>query len=105
MIETFSENDIAINGIIKAELLHGARTDKELEKIELALSDLFFFGVQDTDWFEIGVMLNTLRRKGFNLPIQDIIIAFTALKNELLLWTNDKHFTSIKKYFSELNLF
>jgi predicted nucleic acid-binding protein len=105
MIDTFTENDIAINGIIKTELLHGARTDKEIENIEIALSDFFFFGVNDAEWFEIGVMFNTLRRKGLNLPVQDVIIAFTALKHDLLLWTNDKHFALIKKYFSELSLF
>jgi hypothetical protein len=37
----------------------------------------------------------SLRRKGLNLPLSDILIAALAAKNNLLIFTLDKHFEQI----------
>ena len=38
-IELFQRNEIATSGIVLAELLHAARSEKEIQKIMYALSD------------------------------------------------------------------
>ena len=85
--EVFQTNEIATCGIVLAELLHGARNEKEIEKIRQALSDFTFLEITHSDWFEIGLMLNKLKKEGLKFPFQDILLAFIAIRNELQFWT------------------
>ncbi len=105
VIEIFEKNEIATSGIVLAELLHGARSENELHKITHALSDFSFYEISHDDWFEIGMMLNKLRKAGLKIPFQDVMLAFLAISNNLLFWTNDKHFSHIKKHFNSLQLY
>ena len=104
-IELFQRNEIATSGIVLAELLHGARSEKEIQKIMHALSDFSFYEIKHDDWYEIGMMLNKLRKVGLKIPFQDVMLAFIAISNNLLFWTNDKHFSYLKTHFKDLQLY
>jgi|SRR6056297_3895061 len=103
--EIFQRNEIATSGIVLAELLHGARSEKEMHKIMHALSDFSFYEIKHDDWYEIGMMLNKLRKVGLKIPFQDVMLAFIAISNNLLFWTNDKHFSYLKTHFKALQLY
>ncbi len=45
-----------------------------------------------------------LKRKGEIIPLIDIFIAAVCIKHGFELWTKDKHFEIIKKYFPELRV-
>ncbi|MEA1884751.1 MAG: PIN domain-containing protein [Thermotogota bacterium] len=105
VIEIFRRNEIATSGIVLAELLHGARSEKEIHKIMHALSGFSFYEIKHDDWYEIGMMLNKLRKVGLKIPFQDVMLAFIAISNHLLFWTKDKHFAYIKTHFKSLQLY
>ena len=100
----FEKEDIAICGVVEAELIHGALSEKEIGKILEAVScfeNLPFSG----DWISLGKMLNKLRKSGFTVPFTDAIIAQTAIEYDVSLLTNDHHFTLINSVIPELQLY
>ena len=103
--QIFENEEIAICGVIQAELIHGAKSGKELSRIIKALDDLIFLDIDSEDWVEIGKYLNILKKNGVTVPFQDAIIAYIAVKYDALLWTNDQHFKLIKTVIKELQLF
>jgi len=104
-IEIFENEDIATYGIIKAELIHGAKTDKEIDLIIESLADFTFFEIKDNDWIEIGKILNLLKKNGITVPFQDAVLTFLSIKNNTFFWTYDNHFDLIKKEIPQLKLF
>lgn len=103
--KVFLEETVAICGITKAELMHGARSEKDLLTISEALSDFEYIPLDESIWDEVGKLLYRLRKSGITVPFQDIVLCALALKYNLLLWTNDKHFALIKMEIEYLRLF
>ena len=103
--KVFLEETVAICGITKAELMHGARREKDLLTISEALSDFEYIPLDESIWDEVGKLLYRLRKSGITVPFQDIVLCALALKYNLLLWTNDKHFALIKMEIENLRLF
>ncbi len=103
--EIFESEEIAICGITKAELIHGAKSEKEINIIIEALEDFNMFEISKNDWIEIGKLLNRVKKKGISVPFQDAVIGYLAIKNNSELWTNDKHFKMIQNEIKELKIF
>jgi len=103
--DVFITQDIAICGIVQAELIYGARSNKEVEKIISALECFNFIEIDKEDWNGIGKFLHKLRIKGVKIPFQDAIIAYLAIKNNIPLWTRDKHFELIRDVIKELKVY
>ena len=103
--EIFENREIAICGITKAELIHVAKSEKEINIIVEALEDFFMLEILENDWIEIGKLLNRVKKKGISIPFQDAVITYLAIKNSSELWTNDKHFKMIKSEIEELRIF
>ena len=104
MTDFFEKEDIAICGVVEAELIHGAPSEKEIGKILNAIScfeKLPFSG----DWVRLGRMLNKLRKSGITVPFTDAIIAQTAIEYDVNLLTNDHHFALINSVIPELHLY
>ena len=100
----FNEEDIAICGIIEAELLHGARSEKELEDITEAISCFEKLYVGE-NWNHLGRMLYRLRKSGATLPFADAVIAQVAINNDIRILTNDHHFKLMQSIIPELKLY
>jgi len=103
--KVFEDEDIAICGIIQAELIHGAKSDKELSGIIEALEGLIILDIERDDWIEIGKNLNKLKKKGITVPFQDVIIGYIAVKYDACLWSNDQHFKRIQTVIKQLKMF
>jgi len=103
--DVFITQDIAICGIVQAELIYGARSNKEVVKIISALECFNFIDIDKEDWNGIGKFLHKLRIKGVKIPFQDAIIAYLAVKNNIPLWTRDKHFELIRDVIKELKVY
>lgn len=104
MTDVFEKEDIAICGVVEAELIHGAISENEIGKILNAVScfeNLPFSG----DWIRLGRMLNKLRKSGLTVPFTDAIIAQTAIEYDVSLLTNDHHFMLINSVIPELQLY
>lgn len=104
LTKIFEDEEIAICGVVQAELLHGAKDQDEFDFMQDCLSELDFLSLQDDDWLEVGRMNLLLKQHGISVPLQDSIIAYIAIKNNVSLLTRDKHFSLIAKVFSELKL-
>lgn len=101
----FETEKVYICGIVKAELLHGAKD--ELSYIKIANGLKFFpeVKINDTFWDELSRNLYLLKNKGITVPFQNAMIATIAIANSLELWTNDKHFDLIKEVLKPLLLY
>ena len=105
IINTFANEEVVICGVVRAELLHGARSDKNKKEIIKMLEAFDELNVEAQDWQEIGTLLYKLRTHGVSVPLGDAIIAYIAIKYNVTIWTNDKHFRIMKSVVDELNLY
>lgn len=96
---------IALCGVVCAEIIHGARSDEEVDNFLRAFKTFENLMNDDYDWEGTGFLLRTLRSNGIYIPLADALIAFTAMKYDVPLWTRDKHFLFIQGYFPELKLY
>jgi len=99
------ENDIAICGVIKTELLRGSNLEKQFSQMEEALNDFTYLSFSEKDWISLANQFITLKKNGLAVPFQDAMIAYLAMKNNCEVWTNDKHFKLMQVVLPELKLF
>src|SRR4051794_36904803 len=75
--------DIATCGVIRAELLQGARTPGD-ETAVVGLCDRFIqLPISENVWPALGKHLQALRAAGITIPFQDAIIAATAIHHDV----------------------
>jgi predicted nucleic acid-binding protein len=101
----FEDNDIAICGVIKTELLRGSNSEKQFSQMEEALNDFTYLSFSEKDWISLAKQFITLKKNGLVVPFQDAMIAYLAIKNDCKVWTNDKHFKLMQVVSPELKLF
>ena len=90
--------DVAINGIVKLELLGSARSEKEYRRLKSKLDCLHFIDSDKKLWDESCRLAFTLKRKGISVPYTDIVIAASSILTDALLIHADRHFDLIKKH-------
>ena len=95
-----SENDIAINGIIALELLGGAKTEQEYNRLKSRLDALYYIDAAKSLWDHSSRLAFDLKRNGANIPYTDIFIAASAIQENAILLHADTHFNTIAKYSS-----
>ncbi|MBR4986562.1 MAG: VapC toxin family PIN domain ribonuclease, partial [Proteobacteria bacterium] len=102
------ERTFGINEYIYQELLQGARDEKEFVTLREYLSELpiysLRFGLQS---FENAARLNfRCRRKGITIrSTVDLLIAETAIENDLILLHDDQDYVNLGKAIPELHLY
>ena len=96
--EIIENEEIAICGVVKAELIHGARSEEDIDRILKAVS-CFNCLQYSNDWEGLGKMLYRFRVAGITLPITDVIIAQIAMEHNVTLLSGDRHFEMIKKVY------
>src|SRR5262249_31589038 len=88
----FTSLQPAICGIVRAEVLHGAKDATDYAKLSLVLANFPQVAMPDSIWEIVGRHLWTLRSKGVSVPFQDVVIATVAIENDIELWTRDTQF-------------
>ncbi len=88
-------DNLALVGIVVAELLQGCRSAKEAAALVETLSALPFIEMTFPAWRRAGEISSSLRRRGVTLPLSDLIIAGLALHQECAVFTLDPHFRKI----------
>ena len=89
------ENRVHINGIVLAELLTGARSSAEIDRLSLALAGLKFVPSDRDSFQSAGRNGYALKRKGISVPLSDIIIATDCIDHSLVLIEADRHYAAI----------
>ena len=103
--KAFEQEEIAICGVIKAELLHGAVSDKDFANISTMLEAFDEISFDEDDWQLLGRNLYKLRKSGLTVPFSDAIIATIAVKENLPIWTSDKHFALMSNVLDGLKFY
>ena len=101
----FETEDVVLCGVIVAELMHGAVSEKNLNEISSLVDNFDLLKIDETQWTAFGRVLYELRTNGLTVPFQDALIAFIAIKNNVPVKTNDKHFSLIKAVLPDLQLY
>jgi hypothetical protein len=86
------------SGIIRLELLRGAKSLKELTVIDELFSVIAVVDPRPESYRLAGQLGYSLAKKGHTLGVVDLLIAQVAIENGLKLLTLDNHFKVIQKY-------
>ena len=89
------QGDILLPGIIKAEILRGAKNLKEYERLNDLLKGLTYLAVEDSFWERLTRFSFELFKKGVIVPLIDTYIALLAIENDVPIVHKDKHFDLI----------
>ena len=108
-LETYKQimsiHEIVICGVVRAELLNGATSEKNYQQIDGALSKVPSKELARDDWSELGHQLYQYRTNGFTVPFTDAAIASIAMKYDIPVWANDKHFDMMKSVIPSLKVY
>lgn len=87
---------ICCAGVVLAELMQGAKSEKELEVLR-DFRHVFEFLDESVDlWQAAGELSHALLRKGKSIGLSDCYLAVSARANKVKVLTLDKHFETIK---------
>lgn len=95
--ELLDRDVVCCTGIVFAELLQGAKTEKELRTIKEFIHVFEFLEESVGLWEKAGELSFSLRGKGVSAGLSDCYIAVAAQSAGASLLTTDKHFTAIRK--------
>jgi predicted nucleic acid-binding protein len=91
------EDTVIITGMIKLEVLAGARTEKEYRRLKSRFDALESIETDDDLWRNACEHGFKLRRKGLTIPSTDVLIAACALQAGAILVHADAHFDLMEK--------
>lgn len=100
-----SKDKHSICGVVKSELLHGAKDDKEADRMLGFFQSFNLITVDEYDWEFSGMMLQNFRQEGYSIPVTDALIAYLGIKYDIPVWTKDHHFKLIQAVYPELKLY
>ena len=91
------EERVGSTGIILAELMHGAKSEKELAVLA-DFPQVFSFIPETVQlWADAGRLAFNLRRKGVTIGLSDCFIAVAASSAHIQVATLDSHFDALCK--------
>ena len=97
-----------INDFIYQEVLQGSRTLEEFESLKEYLETIpFYYLTKGKESYEKAAYINIICRKA-GITVRstiDLLIAQTAIENDLFLLHNDKDFSNINKILPELKIY
>lgn len=93
--QLISDGRVLLPGLIKAEILRGAKTLKEYKMLDELLDSLVYLQVEDSFWKRLAKFSFDLLRKGVTVPLTDTYIALLAIDNDVPLLHRDTHFDLI----------
>ncbi|MDO3378279.1 type II toxin-antitoxin system VapC family toxin [Geoalkalibacter halelectricus] len=89
------DDQVVCCGFILAELIQGAKSDKELAVLEDFLQVFPFIPESPELWVAAGKLSYQLRRKGVTVGLSDCLIAVAAASDNAQVATLDNHFDAL----------
>ena len=93
--ELLKRDRVWVSGVVLYELVQGAKSEAEKERIVSQLSALNYVEMSIPLWRRAGDISKAMKKKGLTLPISDILLATIAIEHSMSIFTLDKHFESI----------
>lgn len=91
------DEQVVCCGIILAELMQGAKSDKEVAVLDDFIKVFSFIPETPELWAAAGKLSGKLRRKGLTVGLSDCFIATAAASAKVQVATLDSHFEVLGK--------
>lgn len=88
-------DDVALVGVVLAELLQGCRSQSERDEVADSLLALPYLEVTQSVWMKAGDLSANLHRRGVTLPLSDLVVAALAIEHGCKVLSLDGHFKKI----------
>ena len=95
--DILGEDEVCIPKIIIAELMQGAKSEKELSTIRDFFDAFTIIDQKSETWIEAGKLSYDLKKRGKNIHILDCYIAIIAQEFRCKIFTLNRHFREIQK--------
>ena len=95
--ELLRAHRVAVNEVIRLELLTGAKDEAQYAELDDALRGLHLLPISRALWGRAERLRFELRRKGHVVPVPDALIASCALLYDCELLHADRHFDMIAR--------
>jgi tRNA(fMet)-specific endonuclease VapC len=96
-VETIlSYDDVIVPKVVIAELIQGARSEKEISVVEGFVEAFTVVDHEEGAWERAGKVAYGIRKKGRQVNLTDCYIAVIAKDNQCQVLTLDQHFKDIK---------
>ena len=96
--EVLTFSDVYVPKVVIAELIQGAKSEKEISVIEEFIDAFNIIDQTDKTWVNTGRLSFSMKRKGITVNLVDCYIALLANENNCKLFSLDEHFKSIKRF-------
>ncbi|MBI4745967.1 MAG: PIN domain-containing protein [Deltaproteobacteria bacterium] len=98
MDEILSHRDVYVPKVVIAELIQGARSEKEIGVIKEFVEAFTIVEEGKETWYKAGKLSYDLKKKGKTINLTDCYIAVIAREHNCSILTLDKHFKEIQKH-------
>ena len=98
MDEIFTHGDVYVPKVVIAELIQGARSEKEISVIKEFVEAFKIVEEGKETWYKAGKLSYDLKKKGKTINLADCYIAVIAREHNCSILTLDKHFKEIQKH-------
>ena len=95
--ELLRAHRVAVNEVIRVEVLTGAKDEAQYAELADALYGLHALPISGAVWGRAERLRFELRRKGQVVPVADVLIASCALLYDCELLHADRHFNMIAR--------
>jgi len=93
--ELMNEDTLYTTGVVIAELLYGLKTTQEQNLLNQCIDAVKILDDRTEDWKNSGLLGNALRKKGITIPLTDLLVSAIAVREDVCVFTWDKHFSQI----------
>ena len=95
--DTLSSSEVCVPRVVIAELVQGAKTEKEIAVIEGFVEAFSIVDQTDSTWLKAGKLSFSMKRKGITVHLIDCYIAILARENNCKIFSLDEHFREIRR--------
>lgn len=95
--EALSKKEVFVPKIVIAELIQGAKSEREVSIIRDFLEAFHIIDQKEDTWVKAGELFFNLKKKGKMVNLTDCYIAVIAQEHHCQIFTLDEHFKEIQK--------
>ena len=90
-----AEDEAATTEIVIAEVLQGARSEEEFNRLQDKLAAVHFYAADRAIWEKAGKLSFELYRRGLPTPLADLVVGVLAIEHNLVVYARDAHFERV----------
>lgn len=103
--QIFRKEPVAVCGVTRSEILAGARSAKDRQRLLLFLARFQQVLTPESAWETAGDNLAAFYAGGLTVPLPDALVATIGFENAFEVWARDAHFPTMQTILPALKLF